>query len=153
MGCAAIMTKNPVTLDADESVGEAVGKLIAHRFVSLPVVDRDGRFAGMFGVVDLLSLLVPRVALAGDLLPNLRFIGDDAAALRTRYLEVKSRRVGDAADRGAATVNPDTPEIEAVRHFCQSHTSLAVVEPVTRQFVGLISCWDAIGALSGPLGQ
>ena len=41
----------------------------------------------MFGIYDLLGLLVPRVALAGDLLPNLRFIGDDPEALRTKFAD------------------------------------------------------------------
>jgi CBS domain-containing protein len=150
MSCAAIMTKNPLTLRVDESVGAAAGKLVEHRFISLPVVDSEGRYAGMFGIYDLLSMLVPRVALAGNLTANLRFIADDPAELRLRYAELKSGRVGDAADRGAATLKPDTPQIEAIRLFCQSHGSLAVVEPDTRKVVGVISCWDAIQAISGP---
>ena len=149
MSCAAIMTKDPVTLNVDESVGSAAAKLIDHQFISLPVVDADGRYAGMFGIYDLLSMLVPRVALAGNLLPNLRFISDDPAELRNRYLDLKTRRVGEAADRGASTLKPDTPEIKAIRLFCQSHSSLAVVEPEAHKVVGVISCWDAIKAISG----
>src|ERR1700733_10437523 len=98
MSCVAIMTTNPVTLGVDESVGAAAAKLIAHQATILPVVDTEGRYAGMFGLYDLLSMLVPRVALAGNLLPNLRFIGDDPAELRRRYLELKTQRVGDMAN-------------------------------------------------------
>jgi len=143
------MTKSPLMLHVDECVSEAAGKLVEHQCVSLPVIDSEGRYAGMFGVNDLLSVLVPRVALAGNLLPNLRFISDDPTVLRQRYRDLKAGRVGDAADRGAATLEPDTPEIEAIRLFCQSHNSLAVVEPDTRRVVGVISCWDAIKAVVG----
>jgi CBS domain-containing protein len=149
MSCAAIMTTNPVTLGVDESVGAAAGKLIAHQAISLPVVDADGRYAGMFGLYDLLSMLVPRVALAGNLLPNLRFVSDDPAELRKRYLELKSRRVGELANRSASTLRPDSPQIEAIRLFCQSHSSLAVIDPDTRKVLGVISCWDAAKAISG----
>jgi CBS domain-containing protein len=148
MSCAAIMTRNPVTLDIDENVGAAAAKLIANNAISLPVVDAQGRYAGMFGINDLLCMLVPRVALAGNILPNLRFIGDDPAELRERYREVKARRVGDAADRSASTLRPDTPEIDAFRLFCQNHRSLAVVDPDTRKVVGVVACWDAVKAIS-----
>jgi CBS domain-containing protein len=149
MDCAAIMTKNPLTVREDETVGSAVEKLIAHRYTNLPVVDANGRYVGMFGIHDLLCLLVPRVALAGDLLPNLRFLGDDPGALRRRFADVKARRLGDAADRNAAMLAPDTSEVEAIRLFCQKHTSLAVTERGTGKVVGIVSYWDAIRAISG----
>lgn len=149
MSCAAIMTRDPVTIGSDESVAAAAQKLIAHQFVSLPVVDGNGRYAGMFGITDLLSLLVPRIALAGNLLPNLRFISDDPAELKERYREFQSRRVGEVADRSASILRPDTPETEAVRIFCLSHNSLAVVEPDSGKVVGIVTCWDAVRAIVG----
>lgn len=149
MSCAAIMSKDPACVRADETIEQAAKKLIAHQFISLAVVDSDNRYFGMFGIYDLFSLLVPRVALAGNLLPNLRFISDDPDELRSRYREVKTRPVSDGADRNAVTLKPDTPEIEAIRLFCQSHSSLAVVDPNSRQVLGIVSCWDAIRAIAG----
>ena len=84
MNCAGIMTNAPPTIRDDASVAEAAGALVAQREMDLPVLDGDGRYAGMFGISDLLGLLVPRVALAGDLTANLRFIGDDPEELRRR---------------------------------------------------------------------
>jgi len=148
MTCSALMTADPLTARETETVGAASAKLIAHHYINLPVVDGAGKFLGMFGIYDLLSLLVPRVALAGGLLPNLRFIGDDPEDLRTRYREIKSRLVGNVADREAIMLYPDTPEIEALRLFCRHHTTLAVVERGTRQLVGIVSYWDAVRALT-----
>jgi len=150
MSCAAIMTGDPLTIGEDESVADAAAKLVAHHHSSLPVVDANGRYTGMFGIYDLLSLLVPRVALAGNLMANLRFIIDDPGELRQKFLEVKSRRVGDAANRNAATLHPDSPEIEAIRLFCRSHDSLPVIEKDSGKIVGIVSCWDAIRALAAP---
>lgn len=154
MTCAAIMTANPLTVRESDSVAKATEALIAHRYINLPVVDGDGRFLGIFGVFDLLSLLVPRVALAGDLLPNLRFVEDDPAALRAKFKAVKDKPVGACCDRQAVTLNPDTPVIEAVRLFCRQHTTLAVVERDSGKIAGIVSYWDAIAAITreGPAG-
>jgi CBS domain-containing protein len=149
MSCADIMLKNPPTLRVDDTVGAAAARLIDGKHISLPVVGADGRYMGMFGITDLLGILVPRVALAGNLAPNVRFIEDDPAALRKQFVELRSRHVGEFADRGAATLAPDMPQIEAIRLFCRSHTPLAVVEPHARTVVGVLSFWDAMKPVSG----
>lgn len=148
MSCAAIMTSNPITLRDDESVGEAAAKLVAQHHSHLPVVDEAGRYAGMFGLGDLLGLLVPRVALAGDLISNLRFVADDPEALRRRFDSVKNRRVREVANRNAVTLDPEASEIEAVRLFCRNHDSLAVVEKPSGRVIGIVSPWNAIRALA-----
>ena len=149
MNCAGIMTNAPPTIRDDASVAEAAGALVAQREMDLPVLDGDGRYAGMFGISDLLGLLVPRVALAGDLTANLRFIGDDPDELRRKFREVKNLRVADVADRNAAALHPDTPEIEAIRLFCRNRSTLPVVERESRKVVGMISCGDVIRAIAG----
>ena len=148
MTCAAIMTAKPLTVTESDSVGAAAEALIRHTYINLPVVDAENRFIGMFGIYELLGLLVPRVALAGDLLPNLRFVGDDPAALRKKFAEMKAQPVGEWCDRAAVTLHPDTPMIEALRLFCRRHTTLAVVARETQKLVGIVSYWDAIAALT-----
>jgi len=149
MTCGAIMTEAPLSAREDETVGEATKRLIAHRYLNLPVVNADGRFLGMFGIYDLFSLIIPKVALAGGLLPNLRFMGDDAEELRARFRDIAGRKMGEVADRDARVLYPDTPQIEALRLFCQQHTTLAVVERETRRLLGIVSYWDAVCALTG----
>ena len=149
MTCGAIMTESPLRAREDETVGEATKRLIGDRYLNLPVVNADGRFLGMFGIYDLFSLIIPKVALAGGLLPNLRFMGDDAEDLRTRFREIAGRKVGEVADRDVRVLYPDTPQIEALRLFCQQHTTLAVVERETRRLLGIVSYWDAVCALTG----
>jgi len=149
MICAAIMTKYPPTIHADETVAEAADKLAAHACVNLPVVDAQGRYIGMFGICDLLGLLVPRVALAGNLMANLRFISDDPGELRGRFQEMGSRHVSEVADRQAATLHPEASEIEAIRLFCRSPNAIAVVAKESGKLLGIVSSWDAIRALGG----
>lgn len=149
MSSATIMSKPPTTIGDHESVAEAVAKLVSNHFTNLPVVDAQERYVGMFGLYDLLSLLVPRVALAGDLMSNLRFIADDPEELRSRYRGIKEKRVGDVANRNAPTLDPDTSEAEAVRLFCRNHISLPVVDRESVRVVGIVSCWDAMRAIVG----
>jgi CBS-domain-containing membrane protein len=149
MNCAAIMTANPPTILESDSVADAAGKLIAERAAALPVVDAEGRYVGMFGIRDLLGLLVPRGALAGDLVPNLRFLGDDADALRHKFRAASTITAGAMADRRVATLHPEMPEIEALRAFAHEQSTLAVVARDTGKLVGVVCSWDAIRALTG----
>jgi CBS-domain-containing membrane protein len=149
MTAGAIMSVNPVTLRDSDSVAAAAKALGEHRQIGLPVVDGQGRFVGMFGLNDLLSLLVPRVALAGDLLPNLRFLGEDVSRLKETYRQVKDKPMREVCDRQAVTLRPDTPLMETVRLFCKSHTTLAVVEARSGRLAGLVSYRDLLAALTG----
>ncbi|MGD0864319.1 MAG: CBS domain-containing protein [Rhizomicrobium sp.] len=152
MSCAFIMTSQPPTILDSDSVADAAGKLVAHRAAALPVVDAEGRYVGMFGIRDLLGLLVPRSALAGDLVPNLRFLGDDPDALRSKFQAAKGRTAGETADRRMAILHPDMPEIEALRACSREQATLAVVARDTGKLVGVMCCWDAIEALTAPAG-
>jgi CBS domain-containing protein len=153
MSCEAIMTKAPLTIGEDESVADAAEKLVAHHYTNLPVVDAEGRYAGMFGIYELLGLLVPRVALAGDLMANLRFIIDDPEELRRKFRDVRNRRVFDVANRNGAILHPDSPWVEAIRLFCRNHSSLPVVDRESGKVLGIVSCWDAIRAIAGSPDQ
>jgi CBS domain-containing protein len=76
-------------------------------------------------------------------------MGNDAEDLRRRFPEVAARTVADVADRDARVLHPDTPQVEALRLFCEQHTTLAVVERDTRKLLGIVSYWDALCALTG----
>jgi|SRR4051812_2297165 CBS domain-containing protein len=149
MTCGLIMTTHPLTAREDETVAEAAARLVEHRYINLPVVDGAGVFVGMFGIFDVFRLIIPTVALAGGLLPNVRFMAGSADELRGRFRDAKDRKMSEVAERDVRVVHPDTPEIEALRLFCQQHSTLAVVERETRRLLGIVTYWDAMCALTG----
>jgi CBS-domain-containing membrane protein len=149
MNCAAVMTANPSTILASDSVADAAAKLVAEREAALPVVDAGGRYVGMFGIRDLLGLVLPRGALAGDLVPNLRFLGDDAEAVRGKFQAASAMTAGEMADRRVPTLHPEMAEIEALRAFSREQTTLAVVARDTGKLAGVVCCRDVIRALTG----
>lgn len=151
MSCASIMTRAPASLRGSESVAEAAAKLFSQHHPDLPVVDDDGRFIGMFGIDDLLELIVPRVALAGNLLSNRRFIKNDSDAMRRRFGALRDRRISEFANRSCGTLEPETPQIEAVRLLCLSRSALPVVEKPSGKIVGMVSRWDVLRALLQPV--
>jgi CBS domain-containing protein len=148
--CANFMTPDPVTVGEREPIGRAAEVLLGSKLINLPVIGEDGRLVGLFGIYDLLALLVPRIAVVGDLLPNLRFVGDDIRELRLKYADVRKNPVHRAMNREPVTVYTDTPIIEAVRLFCRNHMTIPVLDRETRRLAGMISYWDAARAVMDP---
>ena len=149
MTCAAIMTRQPVTVAETASIGEGAELILSHGYINLPVVDGQNRLVGIFGIYDLLALLVPRIAMVGDLVPNLRFLSDDMAELQDKYRAVSESPIRTAMNREPVTVNPETPVIEAIRLFCRNHMTIPVVTRDTGELCGMISYWDAARAIVG----
>jgi CBS domain-containing protein len=143
MTCASIMTSNPKSLRQNETIGRAAEAIAGDGSASVPVVDEAGRFVGLFGIHDLLALLVPRVAVIGNLLPNMRFIGDDIGELHDKFEALRDSPVERAVNREVARVYPDTPVVEAIRLFCHNHTTIPVVERDSGILVGTICYRDA----------
>ena len=103
----------------------------------------------MFGTDDLMRLVVPRVAIAGNVDANLRFVGDNPATLADRFKDLKQQQVGAVADKNAIVLAPDTPRIEAFRIFCRSRASLAVVgSQDSASSQGSFPYWDVMGAIT-----
>lgn len=148
MRCDSIMTPDPHRLRDTDTVGHATDILIAHRQLSLPVIDAEGRYVGMFGADELAALIVPRVALAGSVATNLRFIGEDMRPLVDRYRELRDQPVSQVADKNAVALPPQTEVIEAFRMFCRNRAPLAVVDPANRNLLGVAHYWDVMKAIA-----
>ena len=54
-----IMTARPLVLPFDTPVREAAGRLVKKHILSAPVVDADGKFAGIFSQVKTLTIADP----------------------------------------------------------------------------------------------
>jgi hypothetical protein len=104
----------------------------------------------MFGVFELLALLLPKGATLDHLVPDLSFLGDDFSALQARLGESEAQPVGPLARTDLPVLHPDTAIIQALLLFHQGRSSLAVVEEGSGRLLGLLSYWDALAALVGP---
>ena len=148
MTVQAIMTREPLTLRADDTVIRAAELMLDHRYLILPIVDADGRYLGIFDVWDLLQLLLPKAATLDDLVPNLGFLGDDLPSLQAKLKEMGGRPVGPLARPDLPVLKPDMAVIEALLLFFRNRSTLPVIDDGQR-VVGVLSYWDALAALAG----
>lgn len=142
MTAATIMLTNPTVLKPTDFISTAASYIMEHRYRSVPVVDEDGCYMGMFGVNCLLRQVLPKAAIMEDGLDNVSFIHETLADLHDRLREVEDEPVTVCMNTNVETVAPDTPLIETLLLLYQTKTSIPVVEPGTCKLLGMISYWD-----------
>jgi len=150
MTVRSIMSANPPTLRADDTVGKAVDLLLGERCIMIAVVDADGCYRGEFDIWDLLRLLLPKAAtLDDDLLPDLRFIADDLPALQAKFAEHRDAPIGPLARTNLPHLDPEMTVLEALLHFYRHRSTLPVVDKESSRLLGVLSYWDALAAATG----
>ena len=150
MTCATVMNARPLTLRVDAPVSNAVEIFLRHPGHTLPVVDAEGRFAGLFGIHRLLGLLLPKVATLKDGLTDLRYVQDTLDDVRQRLQEIKGLTVGEYLDDPAAVLRPDTPIMETLLMLYHHHDGLPVVEESSGRLLGIVSFRDVLDKIAPP---
>ena len=148
MTVSAFMTKNPVTLRADDTVGRAAEIMQKNRYLILPVVDAEGRYTGVFDMWDLLALLLPKGAVV-DHLPGLGFLADDLPALQQKLKDLSDQKIGPLARPDLPVLRPDLSPVAALLLFYRNRSTLPVVDEASGKLVGVLSYWDVLAAISG----
>ncbi|HWA41746.1 MAG TPA: CBS domain-containing protein [Hypericibacter adhaerens] len=147
MTVKTFMTSPPLSLRPEDTVGVAAQQLIENRFVNLPVAEKGGRYVGLFGVFDLLALVLPKAALEARADLDLGFLKDDIKAVEERLEESRSLRIGDHLNTTAPVLYPESGTLEAILALHRARNTLAVVRKKDNQLVGMVSYWDALRAL------
>lgn len=142
MTCQSIVAPAPATLAKGDSVGDAVKALAANRYATLPVVDAKGHFLGIFGVRQILALLLPRAARLGpDDMPDLSFVSDNAEDIKARLKAAAKETVGKAM-APHRSVRPETALVEALLLLERGDGVLPVVDNAGK-LIGLLTA-DAV---------
>jgi len=145
---ATFMIGDPVRLKTLDTVATAVEKLMSAGYMALPVVDTEGRFAGMFSVFSVFRLVLPRVAILDDVMPDLSFVHDTVDDSRQRFKDVKDQPVGSHCEPRGPVVHPETDITQALLLLYRSHGNLPVVDARTHRLVGVVSHRDAMTLLA-----
>src|SRR5262245_24177437 len=148
MTVRSIMTADPLTLRGDDTVARAAELMLGHRYLILPVVGVDDRYVGVFDMWDLLSLLLPKAATLGELVPDLGFLGDDLPGLRARLDEIGKQPVGPLARPDLPALKPTMSVTEALLLLFRNRSALPVIDEETQRVVGVLSYWDALAAVA-----
>ena len=142
MNIQSIMTSDPLTLRDGETVARAEDALLAKAFINLPVVDARSRYLGMFGVFELLRALTPKAPSTAGC--------DDIAALRHRLSEIRLQLVGPLVNNSLPVLRANASITEALPLFHLHRSSLPVVDAGNGRLSGIVSYWDALGAITAP---
>jgi len=130
-----VMSRNVVTIGASDSCHDAVERMSRHRIRHLPVVEGDGRLAGVVTDRDLRHrLFAPEV---------FRAIGEVSVDTLMRSAPVR-----DAMSSPAVSVRPDEDLADAARLMLEDRIgSLPVVED--GRVVGIITETDLLRRIVG----
>lgn len=146
-----LMSTNPISLDRDATVHEAIGLMTDRGFDAAPVIDEKGRPLGVVTVSDILvhNREYARYLKTGDMT-----VRTDASS-HTRMppdfgIEVIDRtRVREIMTPAVFTVMPETPAPEVVRKMLEMKVHHLFVADRDGTLVGVISTSDILRALEG----
>lgn len=142
MSCEAIISAPPAVLGKGDAVADALQILRQHNVAALPVTDAKGHFVGIFGLRELISLMLPRAVRLGVEMGELGFVSDSMDDLRARLGAFAKDSVGKHLAPHRA-IRAETPIIEALMLLYQGDSYLPVVDNAGK-LVGIVSAADTL---------
>jgi CBS domain-containing protein len=145
-----IMTPDPVTVAPDATVEEVVRLMRRHELPGLPVVDGDGRLAGIVTESDLIlsdeegDLHLPHYI---ELFGGMVFLPESVHRFEERFHKAAASTAADMMTEDPVTVEADDSARKAGRLISDTgHNRLPVVED--GRVVGVVTRADVLGALA-----
>lgn len=142
MKASDVMDPNPSTLRETDTIGYGAEIIMKHRYRSLPVVDKNFCYVGMFGVNCLLKQVIPKAVFMHKGLENVSFIHESLDELYTRFEEARDQPIAMCMSHDIHPVGPDTPLTETLLQLYETKISIPVVVPDTCKLLGMISYFD-----------
>ena len=142
MQASDVMDPDPVTLKPTDTIERAAKYIMKNRFRSLPVVDENFCYMGIFGVNCLLKQVIPKAVFMEHGLENVSFIHETLEDLYERFSEMKDQPISVCMNQEVKTITPDTPLTETILQLHETQASIPVVENGTCKLLGMISYWD-----------
>ena len=148
-----LMDPNPTTLRPTDTIEYAANCVMRLRYRSIPVVDENHCYMGIFGINCLLKQVIPKAVFMKHGLENIAFIHETLDDLHDRFNEVKHEPISMCMNRDIETITPDTPLTETLLQLYNTRASIPVVEEDTCKLMGVISYWDVGRKILTAAGQ
>jgi len=133
------MVTNVTTIRPDQTVGEALAIFKDRSIRNVPVVDKDGKFVGLFGLQQVLFNLLPKAATIEDGVENLSFVIGAAPGIAKRLRKIEPVMVGDIMNKEPHFADCETSTIEALRLMAKHGSPVVITDSKTGNFKGIIS--------------
>lgn len=152
MPVRSIMTKELRKIHPDKTVKDGLRIMHECHVRTLAVVNEDNQFVGLFGLRQLVDLLLPKAAQMEYGLTDLSFMPDDMGEFYHRLQSVGQKPVAQFLESkdDLLLCSPETPLPEVLELLHQSfNTSLPVlvVDGEKNKLVGMVSAWDVLEKL------
>lgn len=138
-----LLTRNPVTVNAEDTLHEALELMSENRVTALPVINHKGHCSGIVSAFDLVELTRE----LDDELSDLGWVEDVSHQWildRLDKHDLTSRQVGEIMTVEVATVTADMTVLEAAREMLKNKVHrLPVVEKPSR-LLGIVSTMDLL---------
>jgi CBS domain-containing protein len=144
-----VMSEPPLVLQRDDSVADALKRMLDQRLTSAPVVDGKDRFVGMFRVRRVVGLALPKAATLDKLVDDISFLNESLDDLKRRLGAVAKDAVGRHLDDTVPVVTPKMALAEILLLLYRSSNTLPVVEQPSRKLLGIVTSQRILNSLLG----
>ena len=142
MQASDVMDPDPVALKPTDTIERAAKYIMKNRYRSLPVVDENFCYMGIFGVNCLLKQVIPKAVFMEHGLENVSFIHESFEDLYKRFSDMKDQPISVCMNQEVQPITPDTPLTDTMLQLYKTRSSIPVVEHGTCKLMGMISYWD-----------
>jgi CBS domain-containing protein len=144
MRAADVMTPDPISIDPEASISDAVQVMLKHRFSGLPVVDKNGALVGVVTEGDLLRRTETGTQRKR---PGWIEFVIGAGRLAAEYQKAAGRKVSDVMTPDVHSVKEDTPLAEVVP-LMERHRIKRVLVVRGDKLVGMLTRANLLHALA-----
>jgi len=149
------MIKDVITVNPSDSVEAAWKKMEKTCYHTLPVVDKKGKYLGVFNTTLIVKKLLPNAATLPGGLSNLGFMQEAMNYSVSNWKKLKKLKVKEVMqDPDALTVlHPETAMLEALRLLQLERTTLPVVDTGSCKLVGILSLHQVLSIIEQKLAD
>ncbi len=151
MDCKTMMSPIKTSLFADEPAGKAIDFMVEKHMGLVPVIERDGTFAGLISGDGLMHSMLPKSVSAMSSvkrgLKHASYLDESAEEMNERLEVVRRKTIGELVDRHVKTVKPDTPLIDALLLITGRQFVVPVVDEENK-LLGAISFFSMLYGLN-----
>jgi CBS domain-containing protein len=147
---AKVITREVPLLEADETVGEAVAKIIEAGVSALPVVDAKGRLYGVFGEREFIGAMFPgylRELRSAAFVPQSI---DEAIKMR---LKCGEDPVSKYATTEKVAAGPGHSDAQLAETFLHHRVRIIPIVDADQQVLGIVTRWDFFRVLGERFGE
>lgn len=143
-----IMTKEVVSIKPDDNAKDALDMLFKMQISGLPVIDEQGKLAGMFTEKDILSYVLPSyIERVG------RFIYEEnPKSIKNKFKELENLKVEQLMRKEVIRVDEDTTACEVAHIMLTEKVRRIPVLNKEKKVVGIVTREDIVKSYAREVG-